>query len=59
MYKKPKSVPGKLNEEYQQLFIKNYEALKARISPNEIIMFMDAVHLEYQSQAVAGWMPKG
>jgi transposase len=59
VYKKPKSVPGKLNEEQQQLFIKNYEALKATISPNEIIMFMDAVHPEYQSQAVAGWMPKG
>jgi len=58
VHKKPKSIPSKLDEEKQQLFIKTYEALKATLSPDEIIMFMDAVHPEYQSQAVAGWMPK-
>ena len=59
VYKKPKSIPGKLNEEQQQSFIQTYAELKAKNSPNEIIMFMDAVHPAYQSQAVDGWMPKG
>lgn len=59
VYKKPKSIPSKLDEEKQQLFIRTYETLKSTISTNEIIMFMDAVHPEYQSQAVSGWMPKG
>lgn len=59
VYKKPKSIPGKLNQDEQQSFIQTYDELKAKKSPNEIICFMDAVHPEYQSQAVSGWMPKG
>lgn len=59
VYKKPKSIPGKLDEKQQQAFIQTYNKLKAKASSNEIIMFMDAVHPEYQSQAVSGWMPKG
>lgn len=59
-YKKPKHVPGKLDEKKQQEFVEYYNNLKQEINTkDEIIMFMDAVHPEYQSQAVYGWIPKG
>jgi hypothetical protein len=36
-----------------------YENLKENIAVDETIVFMDAMHPEYQSQAVCGWIPKG
>ncbi len=59
VYKQPKSIPGKLDEEQQQLFIQIYNELKTKTAANEIIMFMDAVHPAYQSQAAYAWLPKG
>ncbi len=60
VYKKPKHVPSKLDEHKQQNFIEYYNELKQNSdNVNSVIMFMDAVHPEYQSQAVYGWMPKG
>jgi transposase len=60
VYKKPKHVPGKLDEKRQQDFIEYYDKLKQSMtSTDSVIMFMDAVHPEYQSQAVYGWIPKG
>lgn len=58
-YKKPKKVPGKLDEQKQQKFIQEYNNLKENLPEDEAIIFMDAVHPEYQSQAVCGWIPKG
>jgi transposase len=60
VYKKPKHVPSKLDEQKQQDFIDYYNKLKQNTDDvNSVIMFMDAVHPEYQSQAVYGWIPKG
>jgi transposase len=60
IYKEPKKVPGKLDEQKQQAFVEDYNNLKQNIdSAKEIIMFMDAVHPAYQSQASCGWIPKG
>jgi transposase len=59
VYKAPKLIPGKLDEAKQQEFIEYYQNLTANASANDLIMFMDAVHPEYQSQSVCGWMPKG
>jgi transposase len=61
VYKKPKPVPSKLDEQKQQDFINYYNELKQNTdnTTNSVIMFMDAVHPEYQSQAVYGWIPKG
>ena len=59
VHKEPKLVPGKLNTQKQEQFIEHYTQLKNNLQPNETIMFMDAVHPEYQSQAVYGWIPKG
>jgi transposase len=59
IYKQPIKIPGKLDPEKQELFIKAYEALKAALPEDEEIHFMDAVHPEFQSKAVCGWIKKG
>lgn len=59
IFKKPKSIPGKLNNELQENFIKEYEELKKNLKPKEIILFGDAVHPQYQSKAAYGWIKKG
>lgn len=57
--KKPKKVPGNASPEQQEEFIKEYQKLKESLGPNEEIHFVDAVHPDYQSQAVCGWIKKG
>lgn len=59
VYKEPMKVPGKLDPEKQKAFIEQYQKLKANLQENEEIYFMDAVHPEFQSQAVCGWIKKG
>lgn len=59
VFKRPKKVPGKLDPQQQEAFIRKYEELKATLPPNEDIYFVDAVHPEHQSQAVCGWIRKG
>ena len=59
IYKQPIKVPGRLNPENQETFIEAYEALKSNLPKNEEIYFMDAVHPEFQSKAVCGWIKKG
>jgi len=59
VFKKPKSIPGKVNPQQQEQFIKEYEHLKNSLKSTEIILFGDAVHPQYQSKAVCGWIKKG
>jgi transposase len=59
VYKKPIKVPGKLDPEKQEAFIQTYEVLKESLKPDEEIFFMDAVHPEFQSKAVCGWIKSG
>jgi transposase len=59
VFKRPKKIPGKLDPQQQEAFIKEYERLKASLKPDEEIYFSDAVHPEHQSQAVCGWIKKG
>ncbi len=59
VFKRPKRIPGKLNNELQEKFIKEYEELKRNLKSKEIILFGDAVHPQYQSKAVCGWIKKG
>lgn len=58
-FKRPKKIPGKLDPEAQLKFIDEYKKLKSSLRDNDEIYFMDAVHPEYQSQAVCGWIKKG
>ncbi len=58
-YKKPKGVPAKLNEEKQKAFINKYEALKASLEEDEVILFMDSVHPTQETKISYGWIRKG
>ncbi|MBS0584800.1 MAG: IS630 family transposase [Verrucomicrobia bacterium] len=58
-FKRPEKVPGKLDPSKQQEFIKEYESLKNRLGQHDKLYFLDAIHPEYQSQAVCGWIKKG
>lgn len=58
-YKEPIKIPGKLDPEKQESFIAEYEKLKNELKGDEEIYFMDAVHPEFQSQSVCGWIKKG
>ncbi|MGX9853821.1 helix-turn-helix domain-containing protein, partial [Enterobacter hormaechei subsp. steigerwaltii] len=59
VYKEPIKVPGKLNPERQEAFIEMYEALKKSLKEDDELCFMDAVHPEFQSKAVCGWIKSG
>ena len=59
IYKQPKKVPGKLDPQKQEAFIEKYNELKSSLKEGEKVFFVDAVHPEYQSQAVSGWILKG
>jgi transposase len=59
VYKEPLKVPGKLEIDKQEAFIKKYEELKANLKEDQEIYFLDAVHPEFQSQSFCGWIKKG
>lgn len=59
VFKKPEKIPGKINPQKQEEFIREYLNLKNHLPPNDAIYFLDAVHPEYQSQSVCGWIKKG
>ena len=59
VYKKPKHVPSKANEEAQKEFVANYEKLKEDKKPEDRIYFMDGVHPQHNSMAAYGWIKKG
>lgn len=59
VYKAPVKIPGKVDLQKQEAFREEYEQLKEGLGEEEKILFMDAVHPEYQSQAVYGWILKG
>lgn len=58
VYKQLIKVPGKLDPLKQAAFIEKYNELKAGLKEGEKIFFGDAVHPEYQSKSVAGWILK-
>jgi len=57
-YKEPLKVPGKLDPEKQDQFIAKYQQLKTDLKAGEEVFFLDAVHPDFQSQAVCGWILK-
>jgi len=59
VYKEPIKVPGKLDPEKQEAFIQIYTDLKDSLKEDEELFFMDAVHPEFQSKAVSGWIKSG
>lgn len=59
IYKPPMKVPGKLSPEKQAIFIEAYKTMKTTLPKGEEIYFMDAVHPQFQSKSVCGWIKKG
>jgi transposase len=59
VYKKPKKVPAKADEEKQKAFIQYYEELKAKTPATEPILFIDSVHPTMETRAASGWIRKG
>jgi len=58
-HKKPKGTPARFNAERQAEFINKYDELKATLSPNELLLFMDSVHLTQETKITYGWIRKG
>jgi transposase len=58
-HKKPKGTPAKFNAARQASFIKKYDELKATLSPNELILFMDSVHPTQETKITYGWIRTG
>ena len=52
---KPKSLPRRADPEAQEKFIKDYGGRMNGLLPAGTIVFVDAVHPEYQSRPVHGW----
>ena len=58
-YKKPKSMPYKVDLEKQAEFIEKYQKLKDSLGENEGIFFMDAVHPTQATKVSYGWIKTG
>jgi transposase len=58
-YRKPPRIPAQADEQKQQDFIDNYEALNKTCPKEQPCYFLDAVHPEYQSHPAFGWFKKG
>lgn len=58
-YKKPAIVPGKADEEVQKEWIEKYNKLKASLTKDDTICFMDGVHPTHNVQPAWGWIKKG
>jgi len=58
-HKKPKGTPAKFNVARQAEFIKKYDELKATLSSNELILFMDSVHPTQETKITYGWIRTG
>ncbi|MFN9114945.1 MAG: IS630 family transposase, partial [Bacteroidota bacterium] len=58
VYRKPKVIPGKVNEKNQIEFVEKYEELKKNLSPEDKIYFIDGVHPTHNVKPAFGWILK-
>lgn len=58
-YKRPHRVPRTVEVEQQEAFVALSRERKARLKEDEVILFMDGVHPDHQTQAVCGWIRVG
>lgn len=59
VYKKPKVVPGKANQEKQQQFLNAYNQIKETLAAKDQIYFVDSTHPTHNTQLSYGWILKG
>ena len=58
-WKKPESVPDRIDLETQQKFIDAHEDLRNSLGPDEAVVYVDAIHPTHQAKPVGRWMPRG
>jgi len=59
VYKKPKLVPSKGDEEDQSIFLAQYEAFMKDKPDDALVFFADGVHPVHNALAGYGWMQRG
>jgi transposase len=57
-YRKPEVIPRHLDENKQRAFIERYENLMNSLSPDEVVVFVDAVHPTHAARAAGCWAAK-
>jgi transposase len=57
-YRKPTLIPRKSDEKKQQDFIADYENLLNSVGPDEVVVFVDAVHPTHAARPAGCWAPK-
>lgn len=59
VYKQIVLIPGKLSEEKQEAWVKEYEILKKNKKDDEVILFGDGVHPTHNIHKTKAWVKKG
>jgi transposase len=59
VYKKPKMIPGKVNQSKQGAFLEQYKSTKAGLGNKDRIYFLDATHPQHNTKPFYGWILKG
>lgn len=57
VWRKPEIIPRKLDEDKQRAFIASYGNLLNSMSPDEAVLFADAVHPTHAARASGCWAP--
>jgi transposase len=58
-WRKPESVPNRIDPETQRKFINAHEDLRNSLGPNEAVVYVDAVHPTHQVKPAGRWLPRG
>jgi transposase len=58
-YKKNRLVPSKADPELQRLFVQWLAGLRARMGPDELLLYSDAAHFKHNAEAGYAWSLKG
>ncbi len=58
-YKQPKGVSHKYDQEKRDAFIEEYNELKAMVTGDEPVSFMDATHPTQATKVSCGWIRTG
>jgi len=59
VYKQVVLIPGKLNEEKQEAWLKEYKTLEENKKEDEVILFGDGVHPTHNIHKTKAWIKKG
>ena len=57
-YRKPEVIPRHLDENKQRAFTERYENLMNSLSPDEVVVLVDAVHPTHAARAAGCWAAK-